>query len=508
MAKLAKYWGIILLIILLSGLYSWILFDKAGDGRWYHQETIILVKNGWNPLYSPFNLDTVYDQFHQTKTFPIASELLAASFSMAFSHIQVGKIINILFALYCSSITFMALNQLCNLNLKSNLIITLYITLNPIALSQLQSFYIDGNLLYCFTILLFSTLGYVFGNIPSSTSTSSQNIQFKYNNYNMSISKNMHYFWLINTIISFILLANLKFTGLVFSCIIILIPTIIHWCIYNKLPKSYLGLIFWLIIGILYFGWHPYIQNLIYQRNILWPIMGNHTDHVFNEVSGYVKLPKLLLFIISYFTPYPMEADNLFVPSIKPFVRTDTALGALGPFFGIIMLTSIYWSIKYFWSNLNNLKNDKMVQILLSMTIILIITIAMNPALSWAKYSPQIVLLPSIGLIIFYLHNNKHRKFTPFLIFMIVINSGLFYGGSLVLTAYRSYKFYKMESYCKANQCIFDIQPGRLFYVSLLNQLLEDHIPINKIGSCSRQKIIWTDVQQAGVAPQQVCSPL
>ena len=58
-----KSWVLLIVVFIIAGTYSYLLFDKAGDGRWYHQETIILIKNGWNPIFAPLNIDTLKDKF-------------------------------------------------------------------------------------------------------------------------------------------------------------------------------------------------------------------------------------------------------------------------------------------------------------------------------------------------------------------------------------------------------------------------------------------------------------
>jgi hypothetical protein len=244
------------------------------------------------------------------------------------------------------------------------------------------------------------------------------------------------------------------------------------------------------------------VQNIISGRNILWPIFGSHTNDVFKDVSQNIHINKLLLYLVSYLTPYPMEANNLFVPALKPFVRTDTSLGALGPFFGLILISCGYITTKYLWNNANQIRNNTNIAMIAIITGVTIITIAINPGSWWIKYSPQIVLLPSIGLIILCINNKEcWNKYKMLFITMFIINSGLFYAGSLILTSYRSYKFHTMEQQCKLDQCIYEIHT---FYYSLLNQFQEDHLTV-KLGNCTNKNIIWTDVEIKDVPPSHVC---
>ena len=197
-----------------------------------------------------------------------------------------------------------------------------------------------------------------------------------------------------------------------------------------------------------------------------------------------------------------MEANNLFIPALKPFVRTDTSIGALGPFFGVILITSIIITSNYILKNIKSFRNNITALLILIISVVTIVTIAINPGSWWIKYSPQVVILPIIGVIILCVTNNKSwNKYKAYFVAMIIINSGVFYAGSLILTSYRSYKFDKMEHQCKSNQCIYDIH---LFSTSLLNQLGEDNLKV-KLGSCSNKNTIWNDVEVTGIPRTKVC---
>ena len=102
-------------IFIIAGLIAYFSFDKAGDGRWYHQPIILLFKHGWNPIYDyrNFNLKSIEIV---TYSYPHANEVLAYAFVAVFKHIQIGKIINILFAIYGFSIAMLVLQDLFKLS--------------------------------------------------------------------------------------------------------------------------------------------------------------------------------------------------------------------------------------------------------------------------------------------------------------------------------------------------------------------------------------------------------
>ena len=291
---------------------------------------------------------------------------------------------------------------------------------------------------------------------------------------------------------SFSMLIGIKDTGLPFALIIFGIPTILYICNYRKFPKNILLVTIFLILAFIFFGWQPYIKNIIAGQNIFWPLAGhNHITVFFGMYNNGVEVNKIYLYLLSYLSPYPIEFGTKFLPSIKPFVTTDTQIGGLGPFFGLILIVTLYFTFKFLIINIKKFQTNTQAFIIFIIALVILITMAINPGSWWPRYTPGIILLPAIGIItLCNMNNSLWKKYQKLFIMMIVVNSGLFYCGSLILTSYRTYKFDKMENQCKSKQCIYDV---KIFNTSLLNQLKEDNVNI-KLGSCENKNIIWNDI--------------
>jgi hypothetical protein len=479
---------ITMIIFIIAGIIAYYSFDKAGDGRWYHQAMIILLKSGWNPIYdyskNDFlkyggnNIDLI------SHTYAKANEILAFSFVAFFKHIQIGKIINILFAGYGFAMSYLVLNTVFRFKFKFNLLICCYIVFNPIFFSQYLSFYLDANLLVCYTVLLFSILLYL---------------------YQMTVIKKVDIFTTLQLMISALLLINLKSTGLVYAFLLLLafafvklifelkILKLNSWIICKK--NIIFGVVFLSIF--LLFSIHPYIENLYLGRHIFWPLLGRNTPIVLSswEATGWSPYNKFITFLLTYFLPYPSRYPPFsFVFSLKGFVAGDYAFCALGPFWGIIFLVSIVCCVKYCYQNIKKIFTDFTSFAIIFSIILIVISVITVPYFWYIRYAPQILLLPAIALVILLKYENTwfSGKVVKIFIMMCVVNSGLFFSGSTILTVYRTYKFVSMEHICLHEPCVLEIQDHNAFEVSLPNQLREDGVKV-VYGSCLNRPVIWQD---------------
>lgn len=466
-------------VFIVSGIYSYYLFDKAGDGRWYHQDTMILIRHLWNPLTDYYNVN-LSDKYIFSKTYPIANEMLATSFYLIFNNIQIGKIINTLLSLYLFSIMYLFLSALSELNNKDKIWISIFTAFTPIVCAQIFSYYLDGNLYICFTILMLSTFIVV-----SRASVLLEN----------------KYFWYLHIFVSCIILCNLKATGLIYA-ILILVTINIYG--YFLASKKYINIYFLvcIIISQVFFGWHPYVQNIIYGHHIFWPIIGEGSVDILTMLDSPVY-PKYLQPILSYLVPYPLNFDVLtLMPDIKIYARTDARFGACGIFFGILLIVSVYVLIKQLAKYKRSNQNIQNIMIVLS--IITIMSILINPKFWFAKYVPQICLLPIFALVIIIANQDSlWRRYHRFIIGMFIINSALFLFGTLTLTLYRSYNLYEMEKFCLYHSCIMSGQDN-IFRNSLQTQLNDYGISM-KTGICPPSSIIWKDANIGTTSTNIVC---
>ncbi len=319
----------------------------------------------------------------------------------------------------------------------------------------------------------------------------------EYLNYNINL------FSILNIFASGIILSNLKLTGLIYTVIVLFVFIMIKiiyeyrkFTIFKIILNNYFFVVT-ISIALIVMSYHPYIQNIIAHRHPLWPFLGKDSPISLLSWSAISWSPynKFITLLITYFLIYPATYPPFsFLPSIKSFVAADYSICALGPFYGVFLIISLYYIIKYFKRILYNIKTDFVCLSIIICIVSTLTSIIVNPYFMYFRYVPQIVLLPAITVIILFKFrvkwfNNKRQKI---FIIMSIINSGLFFGGSTILTFYRTYNFIRMEHICLRQECILEIQNHNVFETSLLNQLKEDNIPVI-ISSCHNKTKIWID---------------
>lgn len=404
------------IVIFLSA--TWCIgktFDTSCDGNFYHKTAIGLIKEGWNPLYEDSEefckkQDAEIEnkgQFLWIDHYPKVTWNFAASIYAVTNNIETGKVITILLVISIACLTYFYLSDRLLKKWQSALI-AIGISINPIVLSQIFTYYVDGIMgLLIYGIILFLVM------ITDK----------KFN----AISDREKWLGLAAEII---LCMNIKFTGIYFAAIFSII-FYVFWLIQdikdNKFKNNFLKLtikfMVIVIIGIGFVGASTYIKNTIEHKNPLYPIIGKDKVDIittmqpesFGEKNRFVKLFESTFSNSENITYVSGDSPNLKVPfsfndeEIDNLAIPDTRIGGYGIFFSGILTISIiviiYSAIKLFKTNKNVFKY--LIAILLG---IFITTLCMAEAW-WARYSPQLYVIPALAMFgLFYVGNGDENK--------------------------------------------------------------------------------------------------
>ena len=289
--------------------------------------------------------------------------------------------------LLCASfyLTFSALCDAVRLSLSSILLLAACAAFNPVVLYQSLSFYVDAQL--ASVLLCLAALLYLFYLRPVRPIG-------------------------ILLILIGCYLINLKFTGLIYL-IIVGGGVIIIALMDNKisLARQYLKIGFaTVLMGLLVFGCHPYITNFRDHGHPIFPLMGNGKVDIMTTTSIHLegchvgprefdnsnvnRVNKLLQSLGSKSTvgkavrakiPFQVKKGEL-----TAFYNADVRLGGFGPLFsGILLLfigLLIYWAVSR-QGNRN----------FYAITLLVFTSVLANPGAWWARYVPQLWLMPVIA---------------------------------------------------------------------------------------------------------------
>ncbi len=359
-----------------SLVLSTVFFDVSWDGQTYHQEAVIQLANGWNPVYERLHPKDPSEGylFLWNQCYPKAPEIAEACLYKVTGRIESGKAFNLLliFASFC--LTLASLSLIKKMVLRQAALLSALAALNPIAVAQSLTFYVDGQLASS-ALCLLSGL-FIFYSSPDRA-------------VGLMLALTGLYF------------VNIKFTAVIYF--IILMAGFLFIAVIERKPKlpgkALRILTLTLMLGIPVFGYSPYATNLTEHGHMFYPVMGSSTETLgvernqpknydFNK-SGTPR--KLLLSLISSSTiEKHIKIKPPFTFSKKEILSSfypDLRLGGFGPLFsGILLLSLILLA-----SGLSNWKENRTLYMFILFTLF---SVLINPEAWWARYVPQFWYLP------------------------------------------------------------------------------------------------------------------
>ena len=366
---------VVLLIILLSAIVSNSFYDVSWDGTGYHQNAIIELNNGWNPIYEKLTgSGSLWNNYYGK--YP---EIVQACILATFKSIEMGKMINIIFIVMSTLYTAYILLEKFKFKNFTAVIYSLIIGFNPVAVYQMFSFYNDG---------ILASILIIIGCIVLDLNDKSDCIE-KY----------------ICLIMVCSIASNIKFTLLGYVFAIGGMYTLYFLINKKDIRKLLISAVMILIIGVGFLGFNPYMINLKEGNNIFYPLLGTEKVDIMthNQPKSFANKGWTEKFLISLFS----ESDNINYASnreptikipftvkqkeIELFKIPDTRIAGWGPLFSGILILSLVIFIR-----------GKYEKKLISIFILgIIITILINPEAWWARYTPQLYIIPIIVFLVF-----------------------------------------------------------------------------------------------------------
>ena len=394
--------GLIFVSILISGLLSQIFWDYSWDGRNYHQEAIILLSSGWNPVFElpKFSL---FNPTLWIEHYPKFAEILSSNFILLFNNIEFGKIINYLFSFSTFCLAFYTFNKFKGSNILYNLIFAILVILNPVSICQVGSFCVDLLVYYMFVnILLLFAL--------------------------KEISEINNKLFIFLTIATVVMLSNVKLGGLLYALVLLM-----GYFLYSLINKKFESLKSTLVISglsailVLLSGINPYFTNIKQGHNPFYPILGEekldiitfHAPKTFENKNSLEKL-FISLFSNTEHTHFFVDKETSFkipfsVQNQTVFNVSDMRIAGFGYLFGGILILIVFFT---FFTEFPKTSENKTLYFIMNLTFL---TVFLNPEAWWARYVPQLWLIPIF--IIFWkgLTTNKSFQMKLFINVLIVL---------------------------------------------------------------------------------------
>lgn len=399
-----KKFFILSLIFFFSFVLANCYIDTSFDGRAYHFTIENILKLGYNPIWDNIlnfaHKNQIYYNLLFANSYPNASETIRANFYLLFRNMESTKIVNFLlmFASFFYSYCFFSNKA----NKLKSFILSICTMLCAVAVCQINTKMNDIILYYIFIFQIFSLL---------------------------LIKKNRIHSLIF--ILSCVLAIGTKYTGL-FNCVLILI---IYLIFYKKDSLKNILLIF-ILSTILCI--QPYITNIIKFKNPLYPSMGfNKLDYMTKQnPKEFINKPYIYKFFRSMFSSTSdSRISNPQTPKLYykipftnhydlPYFSEDIRINGFGHIFSGIFIISLFLTLYQFRRRIG----------LLAISSI-ILTVILNPICWWARFVPQLHLLPVFNCFYF----RKNKIIFSILAILIIVNGLWVLKENFAVNAYKTY---------------------------------------------------------------------
>ena len=321
---------VLLLIALLSGFIAGYFLDLSWDGRDYHQVAIRELAGGWNPIYTMMQPQDIYVNAWLNH-YPKGPWISAAAIYMLTGDIEIGKIFNLLLIWAVFFIGFAYFLTYPQLQLWKAFLLSFFLAVNPVSMSQFLSYYADGQVSSLIISLILLLL--------------------------LSLRKDDPGVW-VTLAATIIISLNVKFTGTAYVILALVIFFPVSWYIKRRLSSL---LPVWMAIGVgvllggFFVGYNPNISNTLRYGHPFYPIIGSsqfNTTFVLRgqmppNFSNINRFEKLYLSIFSRSqnvvgkrtgplkNPFSVNDSE-----ITSFSSPDVRVGGWGPLFGALAILS------------------------------------------------------------------------------------------------------------------------------------------------------------------------
>jgi hypothetical protein len=394
-----------LLLVLVSAAGCIFIKDTSFDGRWYHADAILALLRGIDPLYQQIPSPSGHPLY--SNHYPKATWYFAALTIHTFHEYQLGKLYNPLLILASTCYAFVFFGRF-GMRGSYRWLLTPVVLLSPVPVSQLTTYYADGAFGSLMTIVIMAIIALLVR--PNRLDR-------------------------ILLVLSTSLLVALKFTGLVYVAIAacILIAGTLALKRGNNLEDRRREFLMDLAavsaaicLEVLVLGYDPYVTNLKEGHHLFYPLMGKgKVDFVAENTP-----PQLLAHPYNRFSAVlpiilPRAADNqrgwtgLKVPfSLHPgeligLARPDARIEGFGVFFSgaFVACLILFLTVRGWRRNL---------PLMIGVLLILVSTFS-NPMCWFARYVPQLSLLPIFFLLPAFQSKSTQVRFVALMLGLILL---------------------------------------------------------------------------------------
>lgn len=418
-------------VLIVLTYFASTVYDFSYDGNTYHKMAVGLLKNGWNPFRSGtarqvtqnvLGIDATGTEIWM-ESYCKETWIFGAGIYSLTGNIECVKVYTMIAMVCAFGFTYSYLRQLMK-SVWFSLFFSAAAMLNPIALVQMKTFYVDGYLQMMLYILVLSLIRGI----------DSEHIKYKKTSASL-------------TACAMIVCGNVKFTGLLYGGIFCVAYYLWHCVADYKTEKSLFlkkcikkSMLFACLAAVTIFwaGGTTYLSNFIQHGTFTYPLTGKNAMDIIPLNSPFEEenhFKNLFLSLFSKMADFTFDTNRK--PELKiPFFiywneekeilsHADARISGFGILFsGVLVMALIVSVIWLFRSNRGKIFYFCLMNMAVNVGICLLLKESW-----WARYSPCIYFLALIGF--FLIWEMKGRRFVRLAAYIMTIvffmNSMLFF---------------------------------------------------------------------------------
>ncbi|MFY8022233.1 MAG: hypothetical protein ACOVP1_13595, partial [Bacteroidia bacterium] len=295
------------------------LHETLFDAIWYHHDAVYNLAKGWNPYERYLNKEETAYCHYYLNHFPIGNWVYGASVYMFTQTIEAAKGISLAMILASAFILCGGLLEI-NLNWPKwrAYLIGILISMNPISLLNIGSYYVDGSLAILLSLGILFILIQIFGKDEKA--------------------------W-FPAMVFFALICHQKLTGTAYAAICMFVfALLVIWKYKSNLKDWVIRFVLFVGIVVIGFGFHPFVTNAIDKGHPFFPAVENPEINVFGEnnyPANFIGLNRFEKFFIALYaeagwvrTPEKTVVKEAFTfNGLGNYGNGIPDIGAFGPIF-------------------------------------------------------------------------------------------------------------------------------------------------------------------------------
>lgn len=462
-------------IIALATALATYAYDYAYDGMSYHQPIIDSLMQGWNPIYTPHSPHAAgWACSAYVDHYPKGLETHCTAFALCCGNIEAGKAANLLLivASFCFASCFVKAYFGKRFTSPKRQLLALLLTLSPVTLTQALTFYVDFAL-YAYLLIGFS-MCYLSFHQTTGHRTS-------YGSYHQV---------LIPVVAMVVALAIATKATAAFWTLLLFVVAL-GVALYKKHSSwrgIVRGMIYGSVLGLLVFGYHPYVTHVQQGRHVLHPFMGTEAvDFHMIQADALANCGSAEAVVRSLFsrpTDGSIESVSGYLPRMTNVIssgKADVRLGGGGIFFieMLLFIPILLW--------LTRRRSPRTTRYCLALIATLIVALFVVSGGWWIRFAPFTYAIPLCAYFHYlkYTPRGEQRLLKLGVTAIIIINAFTVGAVSLVLMQMHRSKVHYLTDALRQSPPV-RLHTQNLTFVRLLDR---QGIPYRLVNTAPRQLI-------------------